>query len=226
MRGGAAHPLHLAIDLYLIYTYITTMDLTEKQQAVFDFLKGYRGEHGRPPSYEEIRQQFGFASLNSVKKHLQQLEKKGFIRSPWGNQKRALEILSEREERAAAVSLPLLGTVAAGGPLESPEVPESIDVPEALLGRGEHFALKVTGDSMVGDGIHEDDLLIVQRREMAEPGQTVVALVDGEATVKRFYRQGTQIELRPANPNYSPLIVGEESVRIRGVVVGLIRKYF
>jgi repressor LexA len=202
------------------------MDLTEKQQAVFDFLKGYRGEHGRPPSYEEIRQQFGFASLNSVKKHLQQLEKKGFIRSPWGNQKRALEILSEHEDRAAAVSLPLLGTVAAGGPLESPEVPESIDVPETLLGRGEHFALKVTGDSMVGDGIHEDDLLIVQRREMAEPGQTVVALVDGEATVKRFYRQGTQIELRPANPNYSPLIVGEEAVRIRGVVVGLIRKYF
>jgi repressor LexA len=202
------------------------MDLTEKQQAVFDFLKGYRSEHGRPPSYEEIRQAFGFASLNSVKKHLQQLEKKGFIRSPWGNQKRALEILSEHEDRAAAVSLPLLGTVAAGGPLESPEVPESIDVPEMLLGRGEHFALKVTGDSMIEDGIHEDDLLIVQRREKADPGQTVVALVDGEATVKRFYRQGAQIELRPANPNYAPLVVGEEAVRIRGVVVGLIRKYF
>ena len=202
------------------------MDLTEKQQAVFDFLKVYRSKHGRPPSYEEIRQEFGFASLNSVKKHLQQLEKKGFIRSPWGNQKRALEILSEHEDRAAAVSLPLLGTVAAGGPLESPEVPETIDVPEALVGRGEHFALKVTGDSMVGDGIHEDDMLIVQRREQAEPGQTVVALVDGEATVKRFYRHGSQIELRPANPNYSPLIVEEEAVRIRGVVVGLIRKYF
>jgi len=201
------------------------MDLTEKQQAVFDFLKVYRSEHGRPPSYEEIRRKFGFASLNSVRKHLQQLDKKGFIRTPWGNQKRALEILSEHEDRAAAVSLPLLGTVAAGGPLEAPEVPETIDVPEVMLGRGEHFALKVTGDSMVGDGIHEDDLLIVQRRESAEPGQTVVALVDGEATVKRFYRQGSRIELRPANPNYAPLIVGEEAVRIRGVVVGLIRKY-
>lgn len=201
------------------------MDLTQKQQAVFDYLKAYRGENGRPPSYEEIRMEFGFASLNSVRKHLQQLERKGFIKSPWGNQKRALEIVADRPEAAAAVSLPLLGTVAAGGPLEAPEVPESIDVPEVLLGRGEHFALKVTGDSMVEDGIHEDDLLIVQRRENAEPGQTVVALVEGEATVKRFYRHGEQIELRPANPNYSPLIVGEEAVRIRGVVVGLIRKY-
>lgn len=200
------------------------MDLTQKQQAVFDYLKAYRGENGRPPSYEEIREEFGFASLNSVRKHLQQLERKGFIKTPWGNQKRALEIVSEQPE-AAAVSLPLLGKVAAGGPLEVSEVPETIDVPEVLIGRGEHFALKVTGDSMIGDGIHEDDLLIVQRRESAEPGQTVVALVEGEATVKRFFRHGERIELRPSNPNYSPLIVGEEAVRIRGVVVGLMRKY-
>jgi repressor LexA len=200
------------------------MDLTQKQQAVFDFLKAYRNQNGRPPSYEEIRQKFDFASLNSVSKHLQQLERKGFIRTPWGNQKRAMEIVAGREE-AAAVTLPLLGTVVAGGPLEAAEIPEHIDVPEVLLRRGEHYALRVRGDSMVGDGIHDDDLLIVQRREAAQPGETVVALVEGEATVKRFYRQGERVELRPSNPNYSSIIVGEESVRIRGVVVALIRKF-
>lgn len=200
------------------------MDLTQKQQAVFDFLKTYRNQNGRPPSYEEIRQEFGFASLNSVSKHLQQLERKGFIRTPWGNQKRVMEIVAKREE-TAAVTLPLLGTVVAGGPLEAAEMPEHIDVPEVLLRRGEHYALRVRGDSMVGDGIHDDDLLIVQRREAAQPGETVVALVEGEATVKRFYRQGERVELRPSNPNYSSIIVGEESVRIRGVVVALIRKF-
>ncbi|MCP5114294.1 MAG: hypothetical protein GY953_25980 [bacterium] len=91
--------------------------------------------------------------------------------------------------------------------------------------RGEHFVLRVRGDSMVGDGIHEGDLLLVQKREVAEPADTVVALVDGEATVKRYYRTDGKIELRPANPEYQPLVVGEEQVRIRGVVVALLRKF-
>ena len=198
------------------------MDLTKKQRAVFKFLKTYRARHGQPPSYEEIRRRFGLASLNSVSKYLQQLERKGFIRSPWGNQKRAIEIV---EESPAVVALPLLGTVAAGLPLEAAEIPESLDVPESLLRRGTHFALRVRGDSMVWDGIHDGDLLILQKRETAEEGQTVVALVDGEATVKRFYRREGRIELRPANPAYPLLVVGEEALRIRGVLVALLRKY-
>jgi repressor LexA len=200
------------------------MDLTPKQRAVLFFLKDYRREHGMPPSYEEIRREFGFASLNSARKHLLQLHRKGFIRSPWKNQKRALEIV-ERDETPKAATLPLLGAVVAGVPVESEELPDTVDVPESLLRRGEHFALRVTGDSMIDDGIHEGDLLVVQQRETADPGQTVVALVDGEATVKRFYRQGDQIELRPANERYTPILADAASVQLRGVVVGLVRSF-
>lgn len=200
------------------------MDLTPKQRAVLQFLKDYRREHGMPPSYEEIRREFGFASLNSARKHLLQLHRKGFIRSPWKNQKRALEIV-EQEEMPRAVSLPLLGNVAAGVPIDSEEIPESIEVPETLLRRGEHFALRVTGDSMIGDGIHEGDLLVVQKQESAQAGQTVVALVDGEATVKRFYRQGEKVELRPANEHYEPIVSDPALVQVRGVVVGLMRAF-
>jgi repressor LexA len=100
-----------------------------------------------------------------------------------------------------------------------------VEVPESLLARGEHFALQVLGDSMKDDGIFEGDLLVVQQREAAEPGQTVVALVDGEATVKRFFRTGEQIELRPANVAYEPMVFDESQVHIRGVLVALVRKY-
>ena len=200
------------------------MDLTPKQRSVLDFLREYRAHNAQPPSYEEIREHFGFSSLNSVRKHLQQLERKGFIRSPWGNQKRALELV-ETDPPAGAVSLPLLGFVAAGTPIEAPEIPESVEIPETLLRHGEHYALKVRGDSMIDDGIHDGDVLVVQRRERAEPGQTVVALVEGEATVKRYYRQGHQVELRPANPSYQPILADEEDVRLRGIVVGLLRRF-
>lgn len=200
------------------------MDLTPKQRAVLQFLKDYRRENGMPPSYDEIRTEFGFASLNSARKHLLQLHRKGYIRSPWKNQKRALEIV-EQEEAPRAATVPLLGTVVAGEPLESEEVPDWVEIPESLLRRGEHFALRVRGDSMIEDGIHEGDLLVVQRRETAEVGQTVVAVVDGEATVKRFYRQNGRIELRPANASYAPIVADPESVQVRGVVVGLVRSY-
>ncbi len=211
------------------------MDLTPKQRAVWQFLKDYRREHGMPPSYEEIRQEFGFASLNSARKHLLQLHRKGFIRSPWKNQKRALEII-EQEDAPKAATLPLLGTVVAGVPVEAEEVPESIDVPESLLKRGEHFALRVTGDSMIDDGIYEGDVLVVQRASTADAGATVVAVVDGEATVKRFFPMGPQgsqgsspngekIELRPANERYESIIADADSVELRGVVVGLMRTF-
>ena len=203
------------------------MDLTLKQRAVLQFLKDYRREHGMPPSYEEIRQEFGFASLNSARKHLLQLHRKGFIRSPWKNQKRALEII-EQDEAPRAATLPLLGTVVAGIPLESEEVPDTVDVPESLLRRGEHFALRVTGDSMIDDGIYEGDVLVVQQRPTAQAGETVVAVVDGEATVKRFYPHGPhgrEVELRPANDRYAPIMADAESVQVRGVVVGLMRSF-
>ncbi len=200
------------------------MDLTPKQRAVLQYLKDYRRERGMPPSYDEIRREFGFASLNSARKHLLQLHRKGFIRSPWKNQKRALEIV-EREDAPRAVALPLVGSLAAGKPLLSAEVDGTVEVPETILRRGEHVVLRVRGDSMVEDGILDGDLLVVQRREDAEIGQMVVALVDGEATVKRYHRQGEKVELRPANERFSPVVAEPASVHLEGVVVGLVRTF-
>jgi repressor LexA len=224
-KSGVTPP-YFVVDFHSTYTYNPRMDLTERQQAVFDFLKDYRIKNRRAPSYEEIRQHFGFGSLNSVRKHLQQLERKGYIRTPWANQKRAVQIVPERmEELPKAVRLPLLGTVAAGAPLEAAEIQETVEVPEVLLGRGEHFGLRARGDSMIDDGIFDGDLLVVQQRDTAEQGRTVVALIDGDATVKRYYRAGARIELRPANPEYESIVLDESQVRIRGVLVALYRRY-
>jgi repressor LexA len=131
------------------------------------------------------------------------------------------------EHGTPSFAIPLLGTVAAGKPIEPVEQAEKIEIPRSLLGSGENFALKVRGDSMIDDGIRDGDVVIVRRQAMAENGDTVVAVVDGEATVKRFYRKGDRVELRPANPALAPLFLDASvgTLEIRGVVVGLIRKF-
>ncbi len=123
------------------------------------------------------------------------------------------------------VLVPLLGEVAAGQPFEPFEHPEPIEIPPSLLRGGENFALRVRGESMIEDGVHDGDIVIVRRQTAVENGQTVVVLVDGEATIKKYYRNGPRIELRPANFQMKPIIVKEEDVLIRGVVVGLIRRF-
>jgi repressor LexA len=163
------------------------MDLTPKQRAVLQYLKDYRREHGMPPSYEEIRREFGFASLNSARKHLLQLHRKGFIRSPWKNQKRALEIVDE-DEAPRAVRLRVLGSIAAGKPVIAPGEAETVEVPQSLLRKGEHFALRVQGDGMAEDGMVDGDLLVLQRREDHETGRRVISLGDGEAVVVGLVR--------------------------------------
>lgn len=199
------------------------MPLTPAQQRVYQFVQDYIQRNGSAPSYEEIRKHLGFRSLNAVSKHLKQLEQRGYLQSPWNNRKRALELLPVR---SAGVSIPFLGIVAAGTPIEAVEVPESIEVPESFLSNGSHFALRVRGDSMIEEGIREGDILIIARQPHAENGQTVVALVRGEATVKKFYRQpGEVIELRPANSAMEPIRVRPGDVEIVGAVVGLLRHY-
>ncbi len=198
------------------------MNLTEKQKRVYQFLETYFRKNNQAPSYEEIRKALGFKSLNSVYKHLKQLENKGYLKSSWGNKKRALELLPLR---AKAVKIPFLGYVAAGIPIEPIEVPESIDVPESLLSGGNNFALRVTGDSMVDEGIRDGDILIINKQPVAENGQTVVVLVQGEATVKKFYARNGHIELIPANEKMPPLVCKPEEVEIVGIVIGLIRSY-
>jgi repressor LexA len=197
-------------------------NLTKRQQVVFDFIKGYIQTHGVAPSYEEIRRAFGFGSYNSVQKHLKSLVAKGFLKTPWGNQKRALTLV---EPGPTTTVLPLLGRVAAGRPIEAITNPETVEVPEMLLRGEDNFALRVVGDSMVDEGIRDGDIVIVKRQRDARNGQTVVALIGDEATIKQYYRRGARVELRPANPRMSPIVVDEGDLQVQGIVVGLIRKF-
>jgi len=119
----------------------------------------------------------------------------------------------------------MAGLVAAGSPIEPVEQRETVDVPEEMLGSGEYFALKVTGNSMIEEGIFDGDTIVVRRQNTAENGQTVVALVNGEATVKKFYRRSGEIELRPANAAMTSILVRDDAFTIQGVVAGLMRKY-
>jgi repressor LexA len=196
--------------------------LTPAQEKVLRFIREYITRHGYSPSYEEVRRHLGFKSLNSVYKHLKQLEGRGYVRTPWSNKKRALDLVAVR---SGAVSIPFLGTVAAGIPIEPVQTAESIEVPENFLGNGSNFALRVRGDSMIEDGIRDGDILIITRQPQAENGQTVVALVAGEATVKKFYRRENKIELRPANSRMKSIVAGAEEVEVVGVVMGLLRNY-
>lgn len=197
-------------------------NLTKRQQVVFDFIKGYIQTQGVSPSYEEIRRNFGFGSYNSVQKHLKSLVAKGFLKTPWANQKRALTLA---EPGPATTILPLLGQVAAGRPIEAIENPDTVEVPEMLLRGEDNFALRVVGDSMVDEGIRDGDIVIVKRQRDARNGQTVVALIGDDATIKQYYRRGARVELRPANPRMSAIMVDEGDLQIQGIVVGLIRKF-
>ena len=198
------------------------MQLTKQQTRIYRYLETYLRQNGRPPSYQEIQEHFDFRSLNSVVKHLKQLERRGYLESPWSNQKRAFRLLPLR---TTAATVPFLGRVAAGVPLEAVELPETMDVPESLLSGGNNFALQVQGDSMVEEGIRDGDVLIIRKQDYADNSQTVVAQLAGEATIKRFYQRDGQVELRPANEKLRSLLVAAEEVEIIGVVVGLVRHY-
>jgi repressor LexA len=198
--------------------------LTKRQKEMVDYLDAYIRKNGYAPTLEEIGRQFGLSSLATVHKHLTNLERKGVIRRKW-NRSRALDVLPQ-EPRTAAVTLPLLGRVAAGSPIEPLEQGDTIAVPEELIGRGETFVLRVKGRSMVNEGILDGDYIVVQSRAQADNGETVVALVRGEATVKRFYREKAgMVRLQPASDEMAPILARASDVEIRGVVVAVMRKY-
>jgi repressor LexA len=197
--------------------------LTPRQHAAFEFIAGFIDGRGYAPSYEEIRRHLGVRSLNAVAKLVAQLRRRGALAEAPFNAKRSLTPVARRASSPS--TLPLLGLIAAGRPIEAIENPEPIEVPESLLGPGERYALQVRGDSMIEDGIRDGDLILVRRSARAENGQTVVAVVDGEATLKRFFRRGAQVELRPANAAHSSMRWLASRVEIRGVLVGLLRRY-
>jgi repressor LexA len=200
------------------------MRLTEKQKAFLGYISHYVGDWGRSPSFEEICSHFGFTSYNTVTTYLKALERKGYIRLPRKkNQKRAIEVISPVETRR--LEFPLLGRVAAGRPIEAVEEVDVIEIPPSMLGKGDHFVLQVKGDSMKEDGILDGDFIVVRRQATAENGQTVVALINNQATVKKYYQRETHVELRPAHTDMEPLIISEGDLRIDGRVVGVMRHY-
>jgi len=200
------------------------MALTRRQREIYEFIRGFVAEKGYSPSLEEIAEAFGLSSVATVHKHIQHLVEKRMLRKAW-NRSRSIEPVEPPS--AGTTALPLLGRVAAGAPIEAIEVPETIDVPRDLVGtRGESFVLEVSGDSMIEDQICDGDYVVVESRAEARDGETVVALVRGsDATLKRFYREGDQVRLMPANAAYEPIRVPAEDVQIRGVVRGLMRRF-
>jgi len=199
------------------------MYLTEKQKKIFQFIESYISTHDIAPAYEEIKVHFGFKSISTVFDHIQTLEKKGYITKGGINQKRSIQLVNFGKR---SVTIPLVATVAAGSPLEVYEIREYIDVPEEMLGNGENVALKVKGDSMIDSEVYDGDIVIVKRQSTAENGRIVVALVDGEATIKRIYFHKDKIELRASNPSVGPIFIsGKQDIQIFGVLVGLYRTY-
>jgi repressor LexA len=197
------------------------VNLTKRQKEILDFIRDYREQQGISPTQREIREKFKLASFGTVQKHLKRLEEKGALSREW-NRSRGI---APAEERSPAREVPLLGLVAAGRPIEPFPESESIEVPSALLGKGEHFVLRVRGDSMVEDGIRDGDYVIVCKRASAQNGQTAVVLVRGEATLKRYYSEGSRVRLQPANAQLKPMTLDARDVTVQGVVTGLIRDY-
>ena len=198
------------------------MYLTKRQKEILEYLKDHIRRMGYAPSIMEICKQFQLSSPATVHKHLSHLEEKGLIRRQH-NLSRSIELVEE--PGAVRREYPLLGSIVAGKPIEAVENREMISIfPDA--GGEDVFVLQVKGDSMIDDCIRDGDYVIVEKRETAENGETIVALLDNEsATLKRFYREGNHIRLQPANPEMDPIIVTEGSFQIQGVVIGIRRKF-
>ncbi len=197
--------------------------LTGRQQQILDFIVSEVDMKGYPPSVREIGAAIGLSSSSTVHSHLSALERKGHIkRDP--SKPRAL-LLAERQRPSSndqSVNVPLLGQVAAGQPILAEEnIEDRLSWP-AGIGSEPTFALRVKGDSMIDDGIFDGDIVMVRRQQTADSGETVVAMIDGEATVKRLRRENGHIQLDPANAAYAPIVA--DDIAVLGKVVGLLRQ--
>ena len=200
--------------------------LTEKQEALLNFIEQYQLQNGGSPTLREMRENFGVSSDNSILKHLKALEEKGKIEKD--GQHRGIKLLSNVKEKLERneLKLPLLGTIPAGNPVASEEhIEKWMSVGEDfVLGGKQSFLLKVTGNSMINVGINEDDLVIVCSDLKPKIGDVVVALVDNQSTVKTYMERDGQVYLRPENPAYEN-IYPQNNLCIQGVVTGMFRYY-
>ena len=207
------------------------MTLTKRQKEVLDFLVSFETRNGYAPRFEEIAKGVKLTSLATVHKHISTLEKKGFIRRGY-NQSRSIEILQlpkpvkEQVMDRRVHELPLVGRIAAGRPLESVEDRETLSLGDFTHG-GNSYVLQVKGTSMIEDHILDGDFVVCEQTQVANAGDIIVALVNGEeATLKRFYREsGGKVRLQPANSELNPIIVPAADVKVQGRVIGVLRKY-
>ena len=208
-------------------------DLSQRQADVLDFIANAIESRGLPPSYREIGDALGIASTNGVSDHVKALIKKGYLKKLEGARGVARGIQLTAKSRSMhsnenLLEIPLLGHVAAGAPILAEQNQErTINFDADLLrGDGPTFALRVRGDSMIEEGIHDGDMVIVRQQADARNGDIVVALVDGEATVKYYFHEGERIRLEPANSAMDPIFVGpDQTTLIQGTVAGVIRVY-
>jgi repressor LexA len=207
------------------------MALTKRQKQVLDYISDFVEKHGYSPSYEEMAAGLGLASLATVHKHVLALETKHYLRRSY-NQSRSIEVTPkyfEEQRRYASperpAEVPLLGRIAAGSPVESVPDQESLDFGD-FAGNESTYALQVRGDSMIEDHICSGDYVLVEKSDRVRDGEIVVALVDGlETTLKRFYDEGDNVRLQPANSNMAPIRVPKKSVQVQGKVLAVLRKY-
>lgn len=204
---------------------VPMVDLTKRQQEIFEFIKRYSARHGYPPTVRDIGKAVGLASSSTVHAHLANLEKVGLLRRD-PSKPRAIELLDKAVEGVKSIvrptGLPLVGQVAAGNPVLAEEnIEDYIETPAIAGGDEGEYLLRVRGESMIEAGILPDDLVVVRRQETARDGDIVVALVGEEATVKRFFQEADHVRLQPENSAMEPIRTRE--VRILGKVVGLMR---
>jgi|SRR5271157_5006997 len=208
------------------------MALTRRQKQVYDFLAGFVEEHGYSPSFEEIGEGLGLSSLATVHKHVSNLEEKGLLKRDY-NRSRSIDLVKPRgrmrqvlgQSANAGLTLPLMGRIAAGRPVEALENPESISLADFTRSK-DVYVLQVTGESMQDEHIVNGDYVLVEKTNIARDGEIVVALVSGsDATLKRIYTEGDKIRLQPSNAAMQPIIVPAADVQIQGRVIGVLRKY-
>jgi repressor LexA len=202
------------------------MNLTPRQVDVVVAIRNFRHLHGYSPTMQELADQLGTSKV-TIFEHVGALEKKRVLRRD-RHKARSLEIIADERlpDEDRSTKLPLLGSIAAGSPIEAIENREELDLERLFASRSGVYVLRVRGDSMIEDHLCDGDYVVIERRETARNGEQVVALLDtGEATLKRFYREGNKIRLQPANSNMEPRIVEAGRCRVQGVVIGVLRSY-
>jgi repressor LexA len=207
------------------------MAITKRQREVYDFIHDFVQQHGYSPSFEEIGSGLGLSSLATVHKHVSNLEKKGLLKRDY-NRSRSIDVLPTRglmrrmpPKPPMDLTLPLLGRIAAGQPIEAVQSPETISLGDITRSK-DVFVLQVKGESMRDEHIVDGDYVLVEKANTARDGEIVVALVEGtDATLKRLFREGPKIRLQPSNSTMAPIVVPAKSVQVQGRVIGVLRKY-